>query len=431
MRASLRTVIEEWETEGQDQGYLLTGTRLDRFIEWSEASTIGLTKREREFLLESADLRDRQHQADEERRRREDTLRRRATTRLWGILALMVGGLVVFGMSLAGVFQADLPAVGLIYLGSGDQGLNDLALQGFEEAQRIHDFETAVVAPLADPGEDLSQLCEAGFDAVIVLSAFFFTVGGGGPECSDTLVVGVDWPPPDVAPIVDRPNVVQALISPVEGPYLAGATAALTSKTGVVGFVGGMPIPPVEIGRAAYEAGVRSVDPSIVVQSIYLSLQSESDAFFNPELGRVATEQLISAGADVVFHATVSSSEGVLQAVREASEKSGVKHWFIGSEADDHLAVSNLDRQYVLASVLKRTDLVILDILEDFVDGSLTPGPREYSLANGAIELSSRSGFLADHAGRLTAIEEAIMSGQVIIDTVPDSPPTLPPPKGS
>lgn len=428
MRSSLDSVVEEWESEDHDAGYLLAGTRLEHYVEWSRSTTIGLTKREREFILESSRLQERTEREDEERRRREATLRRRASIRLWGILALLSGGLVALAMALTGVFQRDLPEIGLIYPVSGDLGLSDLALQGFEEAQRSYDLDTAVITPLASAEEDLARLCEDGFDAVFVVSGFFLDVGGGGPECVDTLVIGVDWPPPQAVPGVDAPNVVQAVISPFDGAYLAGAAAALTSQTGTVGFVGGMPIAPVELGRGAFEEGARSVDPDIEVESIYLSLDSESEAFYDAPRAKVATETLIASDVDVVYHSTVFASDGVLQAVREASVESGEKHWFIGSGANDYLAVPALDRQYVLASVVKRPDVIILDLTADLVDGTLTPGVHDYSLGNGGIELSLSDTLDADDGDRLKVIQDSIESGRVVFNGMPQDPPTFRPP---
>ncbi|MGA7096681.1 MAG: BTAD domain-containing putative transcriptional regulator, partial [Acidimicrobiia bacterium] len=196
IRNTLSTAVEEWEREGNDPGYLLASSRLDRYETWSESTTIQLTERERRFLQESLTARDSALEVEQQRRRRETSLQRRAAIRLWGLVGLVVTGVAVLVFSITGLFRPDVPSVGIMYQGSGDRGLNDLALHGFEEAQRRYDLDTAVVTPLADPGEDLKQLCDAHFDAVIVVSAFFYPVGGGGSQCIDTLVIGVDWPPP-------------------------------------------------------------------------------------------------------------------------------------------------------------------------------------------------------------------------------------------
>lgn len=120
---------------------------------------------------------------------------------------------------------------------------------------------------------------------------------------------------------------VQVLFETHEGSYLAGAAAALVSETGTVGFVGGLPLPPVEFARAAFAAGATAIDPDTEVVSIYLSADSESDAFFNPTRGRLAAEELIGRHADVIHHQALASGEGVLEAVRDASDLTGVQHW--------------------------------------------------------------------------------------------------------
>ncbi|MGB7859552.1 MAG: BMP family ABC transporter substrate-binding protein, partial [Acidimicrobiia bacterium] len=413
--------------EGSHPGYLLGGARLERFESWTPSTAIGLTDSERGFIERSIEARDAQVEAEAERRQREVSVLRRASVRVWAFATVAMAGVVAVTLVLLGVFAPAGQKIGVIYLGAGDQGQNDLLVLGVDEAERRYGVEAAVIAPLADPHEDLARLCESDHKLVLVVSSFFLPLADSGPECADTLIVGIDWPPPEAIPQVDRPNVVQAVFGIEEGSFLAGAAAALASQTKHVAFVGAMPIVPVERARAAFTAGAASIDPGITVESIYVG-ETEASGFFNPERGKAAAQQAIEAGADVVFNDAAGSGPGLLEAVREASQSTGLKHWFIGSEADDYLAASEIDRQYVLTSVVKRTDRVLLDVVADYLDGSLEPGPRFYGLATHGIELSEGGGFLDDYRDRLAELEDAVISGQINVPTVPLRPVTLPTP---
>ncbi|MEG3003258.1 MAG: BMP family ABC transporter substrate-binding protein, partial [Comamonas sp.] len=88
-----------------------------------------------------------------------------------------------------------------------------------------------------------------------------------------------------------------------ESAYLAGVLAALTTKTGVVGHMSGIRVPPGLKGRAAYAAGVRDTDPKVKLLT-----------------HRIAKAQM-AAGADVIFTMLNSGRNGVTQACREAGTR--------------------------------------------------------------------------------------------------------------
>ena len=70
---------------------------------------------------------------------------------------------------------------------------------------------------------------------------------------------------------VDGPKVIGILFNEEEGSFLVGAAAALTSKTGNVGFVGAVQSPLLEKFEAGFTAGARAADPDVKVQVAYLS----------------------------------------------------------------------------------------------------------------------------------------------------------------
>src|SRR6476620_11838504 len=73
---------------------------------------------------------------------------------------------------------------------------------------------------------------------------------------------------------VDAPNVRSLMFEEHEGAYLIGAIAALSSRTGKVGFVGGMDIPLIRRFSLAYEAGAKKPTPNIGVTAYYVVITS-------------------------------------------------------------------------------------------------------------------------------------------------------------
>jgi len=65
--------------------------------------------------------------------------------------------------------------------------------------------------------------------------------------------------------VVDLPNVQSIVFKEHEGSFLVGMAAAMASKTGKVGFVGGMDIPLIRKFALGYDEGARYVNPKIEI----------------------------------------------------------------------------------------------------------------------------------------------------------------------
>ena len=127
---------------------------------------------------------------------------------------------------------------------------------------------------------------------------------------------------------VDAANVKTLLFEEHEGSYLVGAAAALKSKTGVVGFIGGMDIPLIRRFQKGFEAGVKSVNPKATVLTSYIGATGE--AWNNPAKAKEIALSQISQKADVIFHAAGASGAGLFDA---ASEK---KVYAIGVDSNQN-----------------------------------------------------------------------------------------------
>ncbi len=104
-----------------------------------------------------------------------------------------------------------------------------------------------------------------------------------------------------------------------QGSYLVGAAAALKSKTGKIGFVGGVNTPLIKKFEAGFVAGAKKVNPSISVQIKYLTEPPDFTGFSDPAKGSEAALGMYGAGADIVYHAAGGSGVGVFQAAKQTS----------------------------------------------------------------------------------------------------------------
>jgi basic membrane protein A len=175
---------------------------------------------------------------------------------------------------------------------------------------------------------------------------------------------------------VEAPNVRSLLFEEHEGAYVVGAIAAMTSKTGKIGFVGGMDIPLIRRFEMGYEAGARQINPQTQVLANYVGITSE--AWNNPPKGKELAVSQYDRGADVIFAAAGASGLGVFDAAEEK------KQFAIGVDANQDWTKPG----HILTSMLKRVDEAVYATIEEAKAGKFTAGARHFGLANKGIDYS-------------------------------------------
>jgi basic membrane lipoprotein Med (substrate-binding protein (PBP1-ABC) superfamily)/DNA-binding SARP family transcriptional activator len=416
---SLAAAAAEWESTGRNPDYLIAGSRLAGYEAWSRQTTLLLTSTERAFL-------DRALAAEEERRDRQRRLERRAARRL---LALAASLLVLVAAGAVGVvtWLGNRPPDAVLMFYGGDSPLDDPIEAGFDRAVSTLgvDAEKRVVAPLGYEAELRSQ-AERGVELI---------VSGGGPPQEDALdAVARDYPKTRFVAFShggERPNVAYVMFAEEQGSFLAGAAAALKSRTGVIGFIGGADYDEIWRFHAGYAAGARAVDPDIKVRAIYLTRPPDFSGFSSPTLARDAADRLYSARADVIYHAAGVSGYGLFESSRVLSERSGRRLWAIGVDSDQYRAIATRGRsefavpadarRNVLTSMLKRADRAAYTAVAEYARGALTPGIRRLGLESGGVELASSGGFIDDIRPELDRFRKRIMAGEIAVPVVPTS----------
>ena len=303
--------------------------------------------------------------------------------------------------------------VGLVFDvgGRGDKSFNDSAYAGLEKAQK--EFGDKIEVKYLEPsggGENREQLVrllsQEKYDMVIGIGLFFADsipkVAKDFPQIKYAVVDGFI---PDLKP---ESNVTSLLFREQEGSFLAGAAAAMKSKTGKIGFVGGMRVPLIEKFEAGYTAGARSVNPRIEVLADYVGTTGE--AFKDPVKGKELALKQVKSGADVLFQAAGATGVGVFEAGAEQ------KVLLIGSDADQSLNASEAQRPLVLTSMQKRVDTAVYQTIKALVDKNFKGGYQEFGLKENGVgyaENDYNRALIGDIKGRLDEMKEKIISGEI------------------
>jgi basic membrane protein A len=313
----------------------------------------------------------------------------------------------------------DAANVGLVYDigGRGDQSFNDSAAAGFDQA--IADFGiNGSEASANNDGSNREELLNLQADQSDLVFGIGFLFGDpmlaaatASPDTSFGIVDGFIEDAPD--------NVAMLLFAEEQGSFLVGVAAALKSEAGHVAFIGGVNMELIQKFEAGFVAGVQAVDESIVIDRQYITEPPDFNGFNDPASGKVIGQSMFEGGADVVYHAAGGSGNGLFQAAKEYSEAEGTKVWAIGVDSDQYLTASPDVQEYILTSMLKRVDVSVYNTIEEQVDGSFAGGVKVFDLSVDGVGYSTTGGFVDDIVSELDAWKDKIVSGEVVVPSVP------------
>ena len=211
---------------------------------------------------------------------------------------------------------------------------------------------------------------------------------------------------------LDRPNLRQYQFKENEGSYLVGVAAALTSKTGTVGFVGGMDIPLIRKFACGYVQGANEAKAGTVV--IQNMTGTTPAAWNDPTKGAELAQSQIDRGADVIYQAAGGTGLGVIRAAADAGKLA------IGVDSNQN----GLAPGSVLTSMLKRVDVAAYQTFKDAMDGNFTAGVVSLGLAENGVDWAQdeNNAALVSDAVR-AAVEKAkadIISGAIKVHDYED-----------
>jgi basic membrane protein A len=284
--------------------------------------------------------------------------------------------------------QASSPVICLAYDtgGPGDSSFNDAAQAGLKVAAKKMQFtlETTVTSGNAkDRIDRVTALVKK--DCTIVIA-----VGTGYAATLKEL--SLVFPETQFAILndatVDALNVTSIVFADVQGAYLAGYAAALASKSGKVAMVGYTS--QKDLFDRGFSPGAKAARKSIVTTIKYVSSSASS-----------ATTSLLRSGHDVIYLTTTGSATEVFAAIvaSNSANRSRNTAGLITVEPDQFLSVDAATKKFVLATVVKRVDLALIDLLTKTLEGSslydeIDPAlgiyGQRYGISDKSIEITLR-----------------------------------------
>jgi basic membrane protein A len=343
----------------------------------------------------------------------------------------LAAGLLALGLSLAACGKSDTttppaggtsgaPAaklkVGLAYDigGRGDQSFNDSAARGLDKAKKDFGIETKELEATAgetdaQKEDRLRQLAEGNYNPVIAVGfAYCKAIGKVAKDTPNVKFAIID----DLEPDCTAPNIANLLFAEHEGSFLVGVAAALKSKTGKVGFIGGVNVPLIQKFEAGYQAGVKAANPSATVEVKYLTEPPDFTGFNDPAKGETAAKGMFDKGIDVVYAAAGGSGNGAFKAAK-ANGKLG-----IGVDSDQYNQPALADvKDVIITSMLKKVDVAVGDFIVSVKDGKFANGSKIYDLKAGGVDYATSGGKIDDIKSKLDDYKAKIISGDI---KVPD-----------
>ena len=254
--------------------------------------------------------------------------------------------------------------------GKFDKSFNEAAYVGAErwKAETGGSYKELEMQSEAQREQALRRLAETGANPIVMTGfAFGEVLGKVAPDYPDTKFVIIDM-------VVDQPNVQSIVFSEPEGSYLAGVMAAMASKSGTVGFIGGMDVPLIHKFECGYAQGVKATNPDAKVLINYTG--TTPAAWNDPVKGGELVKAQISQGADVIYAAAGGTGIGVLQAAADANILS------IGVDSNQN----HLHPGKVLTSMVKGVDNSVYDAFKAGAD--VEPGIKVMDLASGGVSVA-------------------------------------------
>jgi len=174
--------------------------------------------------------------------------------------------------------------------------------------------------------------------------------------------------------VVDLPNVRSVVFKEHEGSFLVGVLAAMASKSGKVGFVGGMDIPLIRRFACGYVQGVKHANADA---QVFQNMTGTTPSAWNdPTKGTELARSQFDRGADVIYAAAGGTGIGVYQAAADS------KKLAIGVDSNQN----HLHPGTMLTSMLKRVDVAAYRAFMDARDNKFTSGVQVLGLAEGGID---------------------------------------------
>lgn len=268
--------------------------------------------------------------------------------------------------------------------GENDKSFNEYTLKGAQRAAKdfLVKVDYVVSQAATDYEKNIETFASEGYDLIITVG---FLMGDATtvkakqyPNLKFAIIDVAYFPAKAGDPdpyTTDLKNVTSLMFQEDEVGYLAGVLAGCMTKTGVIGSVSGMEIPPVIKFVVGYQNGAKSVKPDVKALNVYIP------NFNDPATGKQAGQQQIAQNADVIFGVGGNTGNGGLLAAKEKGLMA------IGVDVDQYFTYPEV-KDALITSAAKNMDVATYNAIRNFTRGTLRAGVFTSNLANGGIGLA-------------------------------------------
>ncbi|MDR3516453.1 MAG: BMP family ABC transporter substrate-binding protein [Azospirillaceae bacterium] len=299
--------------------------------------------------------------------------------------------------------EAIKPAIVYDLGGKFDKSFNEGVFHGAEAFKARTGIVFGEFAPTNDAQieQGLRNFARKGFSPIL---------GVGFDQAEPIKKVAAEFPKIKFAIIdgdVNAPNVQAISFKEYEGSFLAGALAALTTKTDKIGFVGGMDIPLIRKFSCGYAQGAAAINPKI---GVTINMTGTTGAAWNdPVKGGELAKSQIESGVDIIYQAAGATGIGVLQTVADAGKLG------IGVDSNQN----GLHPGHMLTSVMKGVGVATDKTFTEALNGTWQPGNTVLGLKEQAVSLAfddeNAPLISADIKARIDALQADIIAGKVAV----------------
>lgn len=297
------------------------------------------------------------------------------------------------------------PKIGLVLSigGKEDKSFNQSAYEGFRKASKEFPIKSSFVEPrgLGEFETTLKKFAEDKYDLVIAIGFLQKSaVEKVAPLYPKTKFALIDA-------VAQGNNVASLLFREEEGSFLVGAIAGLMTRSGKVGFIGGMKSELIQKFEEGFRQGLWFVNQQAQLRVDYIGETPKAFEDVNRAV-QLASNQFFR-GVDIIYHAAGGAGRGVIM------EASRLKKFAIGVDSNQNYIAPGR----VLTSMVKRVDVAVFDIISKFVENRFTSGVHSYGLAEGAVgyALDEFNQDLLPYAviKKVDELRDEIISGKIIL----------------
>jgi basic membrane protein A and related proteins len=316
-----------------------------------------------------------------------------STARIRIALAAAAAAVVASGAAQA---QGAQPAVIYDMGGKFDKSFNQAGFDGAERWKKesgkaYMEFE---IANATQREQAKRRMAERGANPIVAI---------GFAQGSSLEKVAKDFPNTRFAiidSVINLPNVQSIVFKEHEGSFLVGMMAAMASKTGKVGFVGGMDIPLIRKFQCGFEQGAKFVNPKVETSA---NMTGTTGAAWNdPARGAELAKAQFARGVDVIFAAAGGTGMGVYQAAKDNGRLA------IGVDSNQN----HLHPGTMLTSMVKRVDVAVYNAFKGVVPGTSALGLKEGGV-DVAIDANNAKLVTPEMRRRVEAAKADIVGGKI------------------